>query len=112
MPNVFTLLRLAEVGLTKTKPFSAVSDKYVLTGRDQARLTFSGIVTSASTPNPQVDLHQKLKPYLASLFQGKSCAVFALGASSSGKSFCIQGTKEYPGLLPRTVEYLFGYIEK
>lgn len=107
-----TILRLAENGLQKTKPFLAIGDKHVTTCKDKTQLVFTSVINPSLSSNPQVDLFEKVIPSIASIFNGKSSIIFSLGATKSGKSFCVQGTREYPGLLPRTVEHLFTNINK
>jgi hypothetical protein len=105
-------LRLSEVGLQKVKYFASVSESSVVTAKDSTKLSFSTIINSPTSLEQQLELYHKLKPCMAGLFSGRNVLVFSLGSGCSGKSFCIQGTKEHPGLLPRTVEYLFDCIEK
>lgn len=107
-----TILRLADNGLPKTRPFSAIGDKNVTSHKDKIKLSFSSIINPSSSCNSQVELFERVKSAISSIFNEKSSIIFALGATKAGKSFCIQGTKEYPGLLPRTVEHLFTTIEK
>lgn len=46
-------------------------------------------------------------PVLHSLFQGKDSLIFAYGVTSSGKSFTINGSSENPGIIPRSIDYIF-----
>ena len=44
-------------------------------------------------------------------FEGYHTCIFAYGQTGSGKSYTMMGTKEQPGLIPRTCEDLFQRIE-
>jgi FtsZ-binding cell division protein ZapB len=45
-------------------------------------------------------------------FDGYHTCIFAYGQTGSGKSYTMMGTKEQPGLIPRTCENLFQRIEQ
>lgn len=47
---------------------------------------------------------------LASKFQGQNQLLFTYGATSSGKTFTIQGTKDDPGIVPRALDVLFNTV--
>ena len=49
-------------------------------------------------------------PLLTSLFEGKNSLIFAYGVTSSGKSFTINGTCQQPGLIPRSIDYIFSFL--
>jgi hypothetical protein len=106
------LLRISNTGQSTKAMFSSIGESSAVKAADGTKLIFSSIIDADRSQNQQAEIHQKLKPFIAALFNGKNSLVFSLGASCSGKSFCIQGTKDYPGLLPRAVEYLFGLAEK
>jgi kinesin family member 20 len=105
-------LRVSNTGQTSKAVFSSISDTSAVKSSDGGKLCFSSVVEADRSANQQSEIHNKLKPLIAALFNGKNSIIFSLGASCSGKSFCIQGTKDYPGLLPRAVEYLFGLADK
>ena len=45
------------------------------------------------------------------LLDGFNCTVFAYGATGSGKTFTMAGTKENPGIMSRSVQYIFEAID-
>lgn len=45
------------------------------------------------------------------LLDGYNCTVFAYGATGSGKTFSMAGTPENPGIMARSVEYIFQSIQ-
>lgn len=45
------------------------------------------------------------------LLDGYNCTVFAYGATGSGKTFSMAGTQENPGIMARSVEYIFQSIQ-
>ncbi|CAH1110005.1 unnamed protein product [Psylliodes chrysocephalus] len=50
------------------------------------------------------------KSKLLSFINGKNSSLLTYGASGSGKTYTIVGTPEEPGLIPRSLEYIFGSI--
>lgn len=42
---------------------------------------------------------------------GENALIFAYGVTNSGKTFSIMGTKQNPGILPRTLDVIFNSIE-
>lgn len=63
-------------------------------------------------PNDSLDiLFDKMKDSVSKLLTGKSLMFMTTGPSSSGKTHTIQGIRESPGILPRSLEYLFNCIE-
>lgn len=43
---------------------------------------------------------------------GYNAVVFAYGQTASGKTFTLSGTNEEPGIIPRAMRDVFGYIKK
>lgn len=46
------------------------------------------------------------------LLDGFNCTVFAYGATGSGKTFSMAGTPENPGIMSRSVEYIFQKLDE
>ena len=56
----------------------------------------------------QRDVFQRTaQPMIESLLAGQDGLIFAYGATGSGKSFTVGGLPHNPGLVPRTIDYLF-----
>ncbi|KAF7763860.1 hypothetical protein Agabi119p4_8397 [Agaricus bisporus var. burnettii] len=49
-----------------------------------------------------------VEPLLDVVYKGVTVTIFAYGVTSSGKTHTMQGTKSDPGIIPRTVQALFG----
>ncbi|OQV20507.1 Kinesin-like protein KIF23 [Hypsibius exemplaris] len=49
-------------------------------------------------------------PLVRDLIQGKNGLLFTYGITSSGKTFTMQGRREQPGILPRTLDTLFNTV--
>lgn len=45
------------------------------------------------------------------VLEGENALIFAYGVTNSGKTFSIMGTKQNPGILPRTLDVIFNSIE-
>ncbi|KAI4736610.1 kinesin-domain-containing protein [Aureobasidium sp. EXF-12298] len=61
----------------------------------------------------QQDVYASLgEDFLDHNFDGYHTCIFAYGQTGSGKSYTMMGTKEQPGLIPRTCENLFQRIDQ
>ncbi|KAL3276236.1 hypothetical protein HHI36_020952 [Cryptolaemus montrouzieri] len=61
----------------------------------------------------QIEIFDELvKPKFFNFINGENCTLLTYGASSSGKTYTITGTAQAPGLLPRSLEYLFKTLPK
>lgn len=52
-----------------------------------------------------------MKDNLKKLPEGNSFTLLTYGASGSGKTFTLMGTVAAPGLVPRSLEYVFKVVE-
>lgn len=50
---------------------------------------------------------QDVRPLIDVVYSGVTVTIFAYGVTSSGKTHTMQGTKAYPGVIPRVVEAMF-----
>ena len=46
-------------------------------------------------------------PCFESFFKGDNLLIFSYGVTNSGKTYTMQGTNTDPGLIPRTLDFLF-----
>mmetsp|Transcript_19995 Transcript_19995/g.39279 ORF Transcript_19995/g.39279 Transcript_19995/m.39279 type:complete len:848 (+) Transcript_19995:374-2917(+) len=53
-----------------------------------------------------------MQDLVKSSMEGKHCAAFAFGPTSTGKTFSMQGTAEHPGVIPRAVHDVFAYVSE
>ncbi|RKP39157.1 P-loop containing nucleoside triphosphate hydrolase protein, partial [Dimargaris cristalligena] len=61
----------------------------------------------AATAN-QCDIFQRnVRPLVDEAYQGLDATIFCYGVTGAGKTHTIQGDNSNPGLIPRTIEYLF-----
>jgi hypothetical protein len=58
----------------------------------------------------QEDVYKCVSDLIFSTVEGYNTAIFAYGASGTGKTYTMAGTKHAPGLIPRTVRDLFDVI--
>ncbi|XP_050300141.1 kinesin-like protein subito isoform X2 [Anthonomus grandis grandis] len=69
---------------------------------------FTGIFDADAT---QVDIfNYVVKKKLLSFINGKNSTLLAYGASGAGKTFTMVGTADQPGIIPRSLDYLFRTI--
>ncbi|KAL0582745.1 hypothetical protein ABG067_007303 [Albugo candida] len=66
-------------------------------------------IFAPSTAQPEL-FEDTTKPILKLAFQGQNGLIFAYGVTNSGKTYTITGTDENPGLLPRSLEFIFDQI--
>ncbi|XP_045462750.1 kinesin-like protein KIF11-A [Harmonia axyridis] len=56
----------------------------------------------------QIEIFKELvKPKLVNFINGHNSTLLTYGVSSSGKTYTVVGTAEKPGVIPRSLEYLF-----
>ena len=60
--------------------------------------------------NQESLFREMVLPRLQDFLQGQNQLLFTYGATSSGKTFTIQGTKEHPGIVPRALDVLFNSV--
>jgi hypothetical protein len=61
--------------------------------------------------DPIENIFDKLRDNIGKLLTGKSFMYLATGPKASGKTHTIQGVRHAPGILPKSLEYLFACIE-
>ncbi|EAR88126.2 kinesin motor catalytic domain protein (macronuclear) [Tetrahymena thermophila SB210] len=59
----------------------------------------------------QDDIFNDAKKLIQSAVDGYNVCIFAYGQTGSGKSFTMQGTREMPGITPRSVNELFNLLK-
>jgi hypothetical protein len=84
---------------------------------DDKKFTFDKSFWSHDTADDhyahQEDVYDSLgEEFLDHNFEGYHTCIFAYGQTGSGKSYTMMGTKDQPGLIPRTCEDLFQRIEE
>ncbi|KAI9485564.1 MAG: kinesin motor domain-containing protein [Benjaminiella poitrasii] len=50
-------------------------------------------------------------PLIHDVLRGENALIFAYGVTNSGKTYSIMGTRQQPGLLPRTLDVIFNSID-
>ncbi|KAL4263015.1 Kinesin-like protein [Pleurotus pulmonarius] len=71
--------------------------------------TFDAVHTG--TPNKPI-YHISARSHVYAAMDGYNAVVFAYGQTASGKTFTLSGTNEEPGIIPRAMRDVFGYIKK
>lgn len=63
------------------------------------------------TSATQEQIFEDAKKLIQSAIDGYNVCIFSYGQTGSGKTYTMQGTKENPGVTPRTVDELFTLLE-
>ncbi|KAJ8523253.1 hypothetical protein ONZ45_g312 [Pleurotus djamor] len=71
--------------------------------------TFDAIHTE--TPNKPI-YSASARSHVHAAMDGYNAVIFAYGQTASGKTFTLSGTKEEPGIIPRAMRDIFGYIKR
>ena len=67
---------------------------------------------SVFKPNAtQEDVYKEVAPFIDSFLQGSNVCIFAYGQTGSGKTFTMEGAHETRGIIPRSLENLFGFLK-
>lgn len=68
---------------------------------------------TAPHQNTQKALYESVaKAHVAAAMDGYNAVVFAYGQTASGKSHTLTGSKEEPGIIPRSMKDVFAYIKR
>eukprot|EP00968_Pinguiococcus_pyrenoidosus_P003173 scaffold186_cov257-Pinguiococcus_pyrenoidosus.AAC.2 len=74
----------------------------------QTEYTFSGVLNPAAS---QEDVYQRVAaPLVEGLIEGRNGLLFAYGVTNSGKTYSINGNKESPGIIPRSLGQILGHL--
>ena len=66
----------------------------------------------SSSVNQQTIFDNVCRPQVDRLISGQNALLFAYGVTGSGKTYTMMGSKEQPGVLPRSLHMLFNSIKK
>ncbi|XP_015162961.1 kinesin-related protein 3-like [Solanum tuberosum] len=55
----------------------------------------------------QGEVFSEIEPIIKSALDGYNACIFAYGQTGTGKTFTMEGTEEFPGVVPRAIEALF-----
>ncbi|KAJ1650397.1 hypothetical protein IWQ61_008791 [Dispira simplex] len=82
----------------RTRPYTTTS-KYLFTRVFDSHLTQQAMFQSTTLP------------VIQELFDGYNTLIFAYGVTNSGKTYTIQGTRDQPGIIPRTMNIILHHIK-
>ncbi|ORX77542.1 kinesin-domain-containing protein, partial [Basidiobolus meristosporus CBS 931.73] len=86
------------------------SNAYKVRSGIQERFKFTKVF---SEETEQQDFFQETaRPLIEQVIEGENALIFAYGVSNSGKTYTIQGSREHPGLLPRSLELILNSIQE
>ncbi|ORX92369.1 kinesin-domain-containing protein, partial [Basidiobolus meristosporus CBS 931.73] len=86
----------------------ADSNAYKARSGIQERFKFTKVFNEETTQNDF--FLETARPLISQVMNGENALIFAYGVSNSGKTYTIQGSRENPGLLPRTLELMLNSI--
>lgn len=78
----------------------------IAAGRANKKATFTHIFTGAVSQEDVFEV--TTSPLVEKFLDGANVMTFAYGVTSSGKTYTIMGNSSNPGVLPRTLEKIFG----
>lgn len=55
----------------------------------------------------QGEVFSEVEPVIKSALDGYNACIFAYGQTGTGKTFTMEGTRDFPGIVPRSIEALF-----
>ncbi|KAF3444368.1 hypothetical protein FNV43_RR14060 [Rhamnella rubrinervis] len=60
-----------------------------------------------SPDSTQDEVFSEVEPVIKSVLDGYNACIFAFGQTGTGKTFTMEGTQHFPGVVPRAIEALF-----
>ncbi|KAJ8574006.1 hypothetical protein K7X08_010517 [Anisodus acutangulus] len=99
----------------RIRPFSIASQKSVeALGSNEVHINLaenkSKIYSFDKVFHPsssQGEVFSEIEPIIKSSLDGYNACIFAYGQTGTGKTFTMEGTEEFPGVVPRAIEALF-----
>ncbi|CAE6524083.1 unnamed protein product [Rhizoctonia solani] len=86
-----------------------LKDHYVRPGGPAAGEFHYGLYTH---PYNKTVYASTAKSHVRAAMDGYNAVVFAYGQTASGKTFTLSGSEDQPGIIPRSMRDVFGYIKK
>ena len=101
--SIFNLAHLLlQIALNAPKESITYKNSVNNSGSLFHRFTFNKIFSPAS--EQEQIFNEMVLPKLKEFLEGRNQLIFTYGATSSGKTFTIQGISEKPGILPRALD--------
>ncbi|CAG7729427.1 unnamed protein product [Allacma fusca] len=76
---------------------------------DETKFTFTRVMGPDCSQSTVFE--ECVQPIVESFFSGDSCLIFSYGATNSGKTFTMQGYGTQFGIVPRTLDHIFNFLE-
>ncbi|XP_044009997.1 kinesin-like protein KIF20A [Aphidius gifuensis] len=96
--------------LTKLPCFDNTSVSMKKNSVDTVTRKFTFTETFGPETTQLAIFEQAMKPMLIKFLSGQNCTAMTYGTTNSGKSYTLQGTSARPGIIPRSLEYVFANI--
>lgn len=85
-------------------PLTAPDVDWVKVPRARKEFEFDKVFQPSSV---QDDVFAEVEPIIRSALDGHNVSIFAYGQTGSGKTFTMEGSKDEPGVIPRSLQRLF-----
>lgn len=94
----------------KTVALNVVAEKFGSGGREKKDKYFK-VDFLYDPDSTQEDIYSSVADTVSSSVMGFNATIFAYGATGTGKTYTMTGTRSYPGIIPRVIEDVFRIIE-
>ncbi|XP_009376253.2 kinesin-like protein KIN-14T isoform X2 [Pyrus x bretschneideri] len=109
--NIRVLCRIRPIAIGENfghlRPVVALDSSDVLlrlTDNKNKTYSFDNVFRPGSS---QDEVFSEVEPVIKSALDGYNACIFAYGQTGTGKTFTMEGTPEFPGVVPRAIEALF-----
>ncbi|KAM1039308.1 hypothetical protein ACFX2C_028737 [Malus domestica] len=109
--NIRVLCRIRPIAIGENfgrfRPVVALDSSNVLlrlTDSKNKSYSFDNVFRPGSS---QDEVFSEVEPVIKSALDGYNACIFAYGQTGTGKTFTMEGTPEFPGVVPRAIEALF-----
>ncbi|XP_060179803.1 kinesin-like protein KIN-14B [Lycium barbarum] len=105
--NIRVFCRIRPISIASQKSVKALGSNEVfinLADNKTKSYSFDKVFHPSSS---QGEVFSEIEPIIKSALDGYNACIFAYGQTGTGKTFTMEGTEEFPGVVPRVIEALF-----
>eukprot|EP01084_Bolivina_argentea_P083977 151987_1 len=117
-PNIYVSCRIRpflrfelEKGFTSTLDETRSNENILLIQNDQGKIKefnyFHKLYESQTT---QIEIFEDMQYHLNDILKGRNITIFVYGQIGSGKTYTLEGSKENPGILMNSLQFIFNKI--
>ncbi|KAJ8529025.1 hypothetical protein K7X08_035860 [Anisodus acutangulus] len=105
--NIRVFCRIRPISIASQKSVEALGSNEVLINLVDNKSKIYSFDKVFHPCSSQGEVFTEIEPIIKSGLDGYNACIFAYGQTGTGKTFTMEGTEEFPGVVPRAIEALF-----